>query len=55
LALVERLRTFPVQAGAVRQADVLRHDTLGDVERLGYLLVRELGLPLQPDDVLDHA
>ena len=37
------------------QANVLGHGPFGDVEGRGDLLVREVGLPLQADNVFDHA
>ena len=45
----------PVQAGCGGQADVLGDDALGDLQRGGHLLVRELGVPLQAENIFDHA
>ena len=43
------------QTSGMGQANVLAHGPFGDVEGGGDLLVREVGLPLQADNVFDHA
>jgi hypothetical protein len=53
--LAPALHHLPVQACGMAQANILGHGPFGDVEGGGDLLVRELGLPLQADNVFDHA
>ena len=54
-SLIPRAHRLPIQPGGRGQSDVLRDDTLGYRQGGGNLLVRELTLPLQANDVLDHA
>lgn len=49
------LDRLPVQASGMGQANILGHGPFGDVQGGGDLLVREVGLPLQADNVFDHA
>ncbi|CAM3732644.1 hypothetical protein ROSA5918_05155 [Roseateles saccharophilus] len=55
LLLAPILDGVPVQARGGGQADVLGDDALGDLQGGGDLLVRELRVPLQADDIFDHA
>ena len=49
------LDCLPVKASGMGQANILGHSPFGDVEGGSDLLVREVGLPLQADNVFDHA
>jgi len=53
--LAPALDSLPIQAGGIGQANVLGDGSLGYVEGGSDLLVREIGLPLQADNVFDHA
>ena len=54
-ALIQSLNLQPVQAGGNGQADVLGDNAFGDAKRGGDAFVRELGVELQTQNVLDLA
>lgn len=53
--LAQALGALPVETGRFGQRDVLGDDALGDLQGGGNLRVRQLRVPLQADDIFDHA